>query len=332
MELSANNAENRPLALAVISNPLAGGNRRALPAVRTLMQRYSDCRHYLAATDDEMTAVAEEVKTSPPDVLAINAGDGSIARILTLLCRQPPEPFPLLALVPGGTTNMSAADIGLAGRPDAALSRLIDWCWNPDAKRVRNRALLRLQPDNQPAHYGFFLGVGLIARAVALSLDQRAKARWPALVPPRLTLTLLWALFRGKRSLGDPITVMAQSADRSQSRLRIHALYATTLGKLLLGMRPFAGVAGEYSFYWGAVMPGIQSPWRTLPAYLWGESWGVSWGKSHTLITPENGFYRERLQCLSLGYSGEYMVDGELYPVGSVLKIASSAPLRFISA
>ena len=55
-------------------------------------------------------------------VLAINGGDGTVAAILGALLES--KPFvtpPLIALLPGGTANMSAGDVGLRGSLNKAV-------------------------------------------------------------------------------------------------------------------------------------------------------------------------------------------------------------------
>src|SRR3546814_1330268 len=64
------------------------------------------------------------------DVVAVAGGDGTVQAVLTALYgRRPFRRPPLLAVLPRGTTNMTAADIGLPRRGDkdtlGSLARLL---------------------------------------------------------------------------------------------------------------------------------------------------------------------------------------------------------------
>lgn len=311
-----------PRSLAVISNPCAGRNQRALAGVTALLRRRPGVRHYLATTPDELAGVVQDLRAAPPEVLAINAGDGSIALLLGLLLEAPPEPFPLLALVAGGTTNMNAADIGLRGRPAPALARLLAWCERPRPEALRERPILRLQADAAPPHYGLFMGIGLIAQGVARSGELRAAARWPALVPPVLTIGMLLALLRRNHGLAAPLALEIDVDGRRCPAAAVQTLFATTLDALMLGLRPFGGGAPAEYLHWGGIEPMLTAPWRTLPAFLR--------GRTHPDVTPENGYHRGTARELMLHYSGRYMVDGELYALRSRLQVRATQALRFV--
>lgn len=314
--------KGEPLSLTVITNPRAGRNRRRSERLDHLLGRYENVTHYRAETPVQLVEAAARVRAAPPDVLAINAGDGTVALVLGLLQDDPPQPFPALALIAGGTTNMNAADIGLGGRPTAALSRLIAHCRQPAGGHIRTRPLLRVQADDGAPHYGFFLGAGLISRAVALSRQRRARARWPALVPPLLTLNLLGALLRGDRRLAAPLPMALEVDGGQPQNLAVQALFATSLHTLLLGLHPFPEAPPAGHLHWGATRPGIGSPWRILPAFLR--------GRPHPGVTPENGYHRGCTRQLVLHFRGHYTVDGELYPVTSRLRLEATDNLRFL--
>ncbi len=310
------------LSLAVITHTDSGRNRRQPRRIDDLLRSYPDVRHFPVADRQTLNEALAEIRQHPPEVLAINAGDGAVALTLGALLDDPPRPFPTLALIAGGTTNMSAADLGVRGRPVPALRRLIRHCRDPGDATLVERSLLRLRADDRPPHCGFFLGTGLISRAVALSRWRRARARRPALVPPLLTLSLLGALLRGDRRLAAPQTLALGIDGADPEPFPVQALFATTLHRLLLGIAPFPEPPAAGRLHWGATRPGAKSPWRTLPAFLR--------GRSGAGATPDNGYHRGSAGQLTLLFHGRYMVDGEIYPVTSRLDVTTTGYLRFL--
>ena len=106
--------------LAIIANPIAGRGR----AYRSL-QRYArqwphpDWQFELLPTRGPNHAgiLARELLAHPPDLLAVCGGDGTMNEIATAV---PEPPFPI-ALLPAGTANVLARELGLPLNPVRAL-------------------------------------------------------------------------------------------------------------------------------------------------------------------------------------------------------------------
>src|SRR3546814_7056695 len=61
------------------------------------------------------------------DLIVVIGGDGTLQGLLTALLRQPDGAVPDLLVIPAGTTNMSAADLGARHKPEPALRALAAW-------------------------------------------------------------------------------------------------------------------------------------------------------------------------------------------------------------
>lgn len=114
----------------------------------------------------------------PPDVLAINGGDGTVHVVLTaLLNRLGDRPLPLIQVLPGGTMNTVSGGYGVRGRmlgvtghgPEAWLRALLRY---PTAEDVPHVVRTTLRVDGGgPSQHGFLFGNGLISNFLEVYYD-----------------------------------------------------------------------------------------------------------------------------------------------------------------
>jgi len=113
--------------MGVISNPLSGANRRkGLGAIQHCLQGYPDVPHRVVRGLADVQAALEDFRRRRLNLIVVNSGDGTIQAALTvLLGQQLFDSTPVLALLNGGTTNMTHQDLGVGGPPGEALRRVI---------------------------------------------------------------------------------------------------------------------------------------------------------------------------------------------------------------
>ena len=101
----------------------------------------------------------------------ISSGDGTIQAIQTMLAEERLfERTPRLCLLPHGTTNMTAADLGFMRK---SLKEQAAFIAAPAPREVRERPTLRVvnPADGRPRH-GMFLGTGAIWQAVKFTQES----------------------------------------------------------------------------------------------------------------------------------------------------------------
>lgn len=106
--------------LAIIANPIAGRGRAYQSLQRYVCQwPHPDWQFELLPTRGPNHAglLARELLAHPPDLLAVCGGDGTMNEIATIV---PDPPFPV-ALLPAGTANVLARELGLPLNPVRAL-------------------------------------------------------------------------------------------------------------------------------------------------------------------------------------------------------------------
>ena len=113
---------------------------------------------------EQLTGFLDDFASDGVTDLFISSGDGTIQAIQTDLAeRKPFKVIPRLGLLPHGTTNMTAADLGF---PHRGLQAQADYITRLEAKQLRERPTLRVANprDGRPRH-GMFLGTGAASEA-----------------------------------------------------------------------------------------------------------------------------------------------------------------------
>lgn len=206
----------------------------------------------------EVASAVAQLVAERADVLCSCGGDGTLLSTVTALVRATPPgaPLPRLLLLPGGTMNTVAKNVGLSGPPEAILQALLERSASPSrglaAVPAFPQELLRLRTfDEMPLlrdprelaaapvpvteRYGFLFTAAMGARFLHAQKPGPGPAAWLAL------RTVLSSLVPGggafARWLFQP-TVAAVSVDGEPLAAGHHrVLLAATVPDVGLGMR-----------------------------------------------------------------------------------------------
>jgi YegS/Rv2252/BmrU family lipid kinase len=106
--------------ITIIANPVAGRGR-AYKVIHRLVRQWPykdwECEFLPTRCPEHAGVLAREQAASPPDLLAVCGGDGTLHEVVSLV---PDPPFPV-AHLPAGTANVLARDLGLPLHPARAL-------------------------------------------------------------------------------------------------------------------------------------------------------------------------------------------------------------------
>ena len=295
--------------VGLLSNPHSGRNHKRLPAIERIVANHPGVHHRVTHSIDDIPAALQELADRSVEVVAINGGDGTVARILTHLLQDSPFPrLPRVALLPGGTTNMNAGDAGLRGNLKQAVNRLCRWS---DGQQTRceelQRPVLRVQPGNgAPAVYGMAFGAGTVIQGIEYFHEQMHSRGGGNKIGPALAVArTIWGVARRDHRFLKPVPVSvsldAQPAGPVQEEL---VLVVSGMQRLLLGMRPFWG-KGNGSLHTTLIRDGARRLLRTLPSVLR--------GKPGRHATEAAGYRSYNCETVRLALDGSWALDGELY-------------------
>jgi diacylglycerol kinase (ATP) len=303
-------ARGGPWRIGVISNPLSGGNRRrGLDGIRRRLQDCPEIPHREVRTAGDVQAALTEFSRQGLNLVVVNSGDGTIQAVLTALFVQRPfGTLPLLALLNGGTTNMTHKNLGLNGRPGDALERLVAWAHHGDGRAViQPCAVLKVQHPSHPQPlYGMFFGGACIFKGIQFFHARVTRLRLSG-DPAHLLIMarFLTALARRDHAIVSPVA-LGMDADRQLFRRQdCLLLLITTLDSLILGLRPFWHAA-EGPLRLTAVNAKPRHLLRALPALIN--------GRANRYAEPGNGYLScsTRKIWLDIG-GGGFAIDGELF-------------------
>lgn len=260
--------------------------------------------------------------------LFISSGDGTIQEILTQIAeRKPFTAPPRISLLPHGTTNLSANDIGFHSHSIEVQAAFLR---NPTARELCPRNTIRCaNPGDGKVRHGMFVGSGAIA--VATLYCQQALNAQGVKGQRAVAGTLLTAVRKYLFSKPDPmdetrfdrpypITVEANGRRFGEDTQLLQM--STTLDKLVLGMQPF----------WG---PRAGGPIRTtvlpypVPSVL---RWmlPVMYGGEKRNVPP--GALSFCSEALTVATDSMFVIDGEFFPapVDEALRLEAGPLFTFV--
>jgi diacylglycerol kinase (ATP) len=312
----------------LLFNPLSGRIRKRKDAIRRALTAIPDavCREVTNAP--EINASVDAFMDAGIDLLVIVGGDGTVQGVLChLFGTQPLAKWPALTVVPGGTTNMTALDLGICGSPESILQQLRDCLLKQTPPLLLERHVLCIEQSGAAKVYGMFFGVGLIARAVIFSQSKIKQLGITGEVYSAIiTVGYIIGLILGRRR-GAWAPVQLSIIDRN---IELHRgtfafLFTSTLDRLLFGMRPYWGQEQE-PLHVTFVRQQSKRPLRSLFQLLSGRG---------DLLKEKNGYHSCNTTVLELRMDDVYIVDGESYRATSQdgpLRITAAGPISFLVA
>jgi diacylglycerol kinase family enzyme len=311
----------KPARIGLLWNPAAGAAKRRPELLQRIQDELALHAYREAVTPEEVGEALAQLAAQGVDTLIISGGDGTIQAVMScLFAERPFDELPAVVLLPSGTTNMDARDIGVRGRPQRALTHLRRR-GGPDLSglTVRERPVLRISHGSHCLH-GFFFGTGLIAEAV--DYFQNRIRRWSALGELGSLLasvrTLVSVLVRRR----EPIPMTLDWGDGRPRGGGWALVMMTSLERVLFRSRPYHAIGTGDGYLTAARYP-LR---RALTALMRERTAGDE--------AERRGLCSRRVDSLTLNMNGSYIVDGETYSAnegdGPVTVTIAEERIRFL--
>ncbi len=293
-----------PLAhLAVITNRGSNRNLRGDNWVDPILKDETEVSHFEIDGPESVGALLERCAEVGAETIVVNGGDGTAGLVFAaLLNGKAYSRLPALALLPAGKTNMTTSEWSLTGSPEGALKALLrERRAGTLADHIVTRPVLTLARGNGEAPlYGAFFGAADIVEGIRLCRRHIYPLKMPNAMSHVAAIALL--LWRGLTADVTRGGVTVHEDEKIVERGNFFIVLVTALDEMLLGLRPVPGHASENStLNYVSLRMGASTILAAIPGIL------------RRLIKPGRGRTVERLERITLRFTGTYTLDGELY-------------------
>jgi diacylglycerol kinase (ATP) len=313
-------------AVGLISNRNSGHNRDHFDQICDRVSRCAPIHHLVTATADEVPEALTQLAKLDIATLAINGGDGTASAILGQLLESGHfTGLPQIILLPGGTANMNAGDVGASGRLETAVDRFCQWCEGPQNTEglVATRPLLRVHVHNsdQP-HYGMFLGAGAVTQGTEYAHREiHSRGLRDDFSLALGTARTIWGVLRDDPEFNQHVTIDLSLDGGPPSRHDSLILAISSLQRLAFGMQPFWGTGtGQLRL---TVME--QHCTQFLRTFV-----SIARGRPNRNAIPQSGYFSHNAEHIELSVNGSLNLDGEIIHADGRVIVSATPCLDFI--
>lgn len=318
--------------VAVLSNPASTRNRRVFRRLQRILDGSENIFHFeldSAGGIDGITEALAAFNRTGPAMLIINGGDGTIqATLSSILNDKPFDAVPPIAILPGGKTNMIAEDLGAKGSPERVLKLLLKIARDGTlGERILRRNIIELNlGDGSPLLYGMFFGGAAIVNGIRYCNENIYPMGLPNILSHPMAIgALVTSALGGAKSPDSPMhseemKIVMPGGGTLQGRYLV--VVATTLDRLLLGLRPY-GRDGKGTLKFSAI--------EHRPRAIFAAAKGIMTGKFGR-VTLE-GVNTRRIDEIRISGNDPVTLDGEIYDIspGQTVVLKGDKSLDFVS-
>ena len=318
--------------VGLIFNPLSGRIRKHKDTIKGVLEKIPGVILREAETGPEFKETVDEFLDIGVDLLVIAAGDGTVQAILGhLFTEYDHMDWPILAIIPGGTTNMTALDLVKYDNPEDSVRKLSQYISTKPLPALLKKHVLCIEQAGVNKVYGMFFAVGIIARAVIFSRSGIKQIRITGEIYSGLIMVgyLIGLFFRMRTGAWAPARMTSVKLIGKNFTDCYQFLFASTLNRLLFNIRP----------YWGQEQAPIHVTFlKQRRKKIIRSIWALISGRSAVLkegpLLQNEGYHSYNSSVIELVIDDDYIVDGELYHAASQdgpLKISAAGLVTFLT-
>lgn len=323
------NVNGLPMPLvAVLTNPHSTTNKNRINIIRETINDSQNVVHFELRSINDIDEALLLFSRANPSMIIINAGDGTVGAVLAaLLYRNPFAVIPPIAILPGGKTNMTAADLGWKGPPEKALKQLLLQAKQGILdKSLVKRHLIELDlGDGSTPKVGTFFGAASIVKSMQWCRDNV----YPKGISNRISHFITFFVL-----VGAALGLVKRTGMYDSKSMRINVLggghfdgkygsvSCTTLDKVVLGLKPYS-LHGKGALKFSCVEAHGSAMYRAIK--------GLFTGKYSKSYIP--GVHVRRSDKITIETEDVVTLDGEFYvpKKGNILTLRGDRSLIFVS-
>ncbi|MBL79931.1 MAG: diacylglycerol kinase [Nitrosomonadaceae bacterium] len=317
--------------IGLIFNPLSGRIRKHKDVIKGILGRIPGVIIREAKSGHEFRESVKAFIDIEIDLLVIAAGDGTVQAILSDLFKEYiHRDWPVLAIIPGGTTNMTALDlVKYDDLVDSA--KKLSACLSENTLPILlKKHVLCIEQSGVDKVYGMFFAVGVIARAVIFSRSGIKRVGitgeiYSGLIMAYYVVGLLFGRCDGAWA---PAKTKVVRVGGKNFEGHNSTLFVSALDRLLFNTRPYWGEEKE-SLHVTFVKQDRQ---KSIGKYI-SSIWTLVSGKN-TSFKKYDGYHSHNSSMLEMEIDDDYIVDGESYHAASnngPLRISAVGPITFLT-
>ncbi len=280
--------------------------------------------HHISENKSDLPLLLRKAADDNIKHVLIEGGDGTVRTVMTALLNsyQDDQPLPAVSILPSGTTNQIARNLGLKKFSDMKAI-------NKGQFKSIEMPLVKIRFKGQPESvsnplYGFLFSTGAlphVSRFAQDKLNSKGVGGGTAVVGAVL-----------KAVTGNKDTLMPPAKHKMRGRIDERMIVKekgvalgtvmTTLPTLMLGLDPF----------WGTEDAPLRMTWAKADSQKLGRTVAGLWmGRKQD--RAGDGFYSHNIERLSLRTKAPATLDGDFLDVsGQKLLITASRPVTFWQA
>ena len=299
--------------ICIFSNPNGRRVKRYLGRLVTELPHLDGLEHLVTTDETDLAKLVSERVWTAEDLVVINGGDGTAQRVLTAFLKQDMDILPGFALLPGGTTNMTANCYNHSRSYKKALGSLRRSITTNDSRELVARYLVEVSSSNGTI-YGAFFGAGLIVQGIQFCHDYVYKTGMRSEIGAGIALVrAAWGIARKQAPFSNPSVIRVDE----YPELPMLIFMVSSLDKLFLGMRPFWGKENG-ALHLTGIMQGAVRFLRRLPRIMKG-------GDKAATLSSAQGYESRNTDRVNLDFDGPFTIDGELFETSGLPVTLSSS-------
>jgi diacylglycerol kinase family enzyme len=327
--------------IVLLCNPRAGGRWKALADILDSDEARIARRIVIDRVRDIAPALASMGERAK--LVCIYGGDGTVQRVLDEMLRNGTNLQPNLAIIGGGTMNVTSAWCGMSGSPIRNFRAIVD-AYMKGALHYKEVPLLEVRQGNR-VHWGFTFGLGPMVRILdAYERGRKGKAAALGVVAKAVSnIWTKWPSEYGK--LLEDMQAEIRAGDSILPFSKYTAFFCNITGSLNPGVKPFSKPRTRDTFHYAAyavnkreiamLLPLLVRGWIPMdpksllrPASTWKQI-SMSWlGKGSLPLDPR--YINELSNSVEIRTSEPfYTIDGEiLSSTGEPIRVTLGPTLK----